>query len=82
MGTWGTNSEEKNKILEILKEGTQVKVYYNPHKTSQSCLIVGANYSINYAISFGLAFLGLALVLWIYEKSDNSQWVLDQILVN
>ncbi|WP_026809545.1 DUF3592 domain-containing protein [Arenibacter latericius] len=82
MGTSGSNGVDRNKLLEKLKEGTQVKVYYNPNKPSQSSLTVGANYSINYPFSLGLAFLGFALVIWINENSDSTQWVLDQILVN
>ncbi|WP_086477547.1 MULTISPECIES: DUF3592 domain-containing protein [Arenibacter] len=79
---WGTNRKEKIKILEKLEKGTKVKVYYNPRKTSHSCLIVGCNYAINYFIAFGLAFLAFPLVFWIYGKSNDLLGVLDQIWVN
>ena len=77
---WSSYRKEKLTIINKLKKGDKVKVYYNPINPSRSCLITGANYYAKYIISAGLVFMALALVIWIYELSQDMTIVLDQVI--
>lgn len=77
---WSPYKKEKLAIIKKLKKGEKVKVYYHPEKPSKSCLITGANYYTKYIISGGLVFIALALVIWIYELSQDMTIVLDQVM--
>ncbi|MBQ4915335.1 DUF3592 domain-containing protein [Maribacter sp. MMG018] len=76
---WSPNKKEIKAISDKLKKGTQVNVFYHPKKPTKSCLIVGHNYYVHYAISAGMFFMAIALVIWIYELSEDLTLVLDQI---
>ena len=76
---WTSNKKEKVAIVEKLKKGNVVNVFYNPKNPSKSCLITGSNYYTKYFISAGVAFIIFALVFWIYELSEDLNLVLNQI---
>lgn len=77
---WSPFKQEKIKILEKLPQGTKVKVFYKPGNSSKSCLIAGANYFPYYFISGGLFFVAMAVVIWMYDISDDLFLVLDHII--
>lgn len=77
---WSPFKQEKIKIQEKLPQGTKVEVFYKPGNSSMSCLIAGANYFPYYFISAGLFFVAIAVVIWIYDLSDDLTLVLDQII--
>lgn len=77
---WTPYKKEKLAILEKLKKGNKVQVFYNPKNPSKSCLITGSNYYTKYSFSAGLAFITFALVFWIYELSEDLTLVLNQIM--
>ena len=77
---WSSYRKEKLAIINKLKKGDKVKVYYNPKNPSRSCLITGANYYTKYIISAGMVFMALALVIWIYELSQDTTILLDQVI--
>ncbi|WP_047245506.1 DUF3592 domain-containing protein [Maribacter thermophilus] len=76
---WSPNKKEIKAISDKLKDNTQVYVFHHPKKPTKSCLIVGHNYYVYYAISAGMFFMALALVIWIYELSEDLTLVMDQI---
>ena len=77
---WTPYKKEKLAIIKKLKKGNKVNVFYNPKNPSKSCLITGSNYYTKYSISAGLAFVTFALVIWIYELSEDLTLVLNQII--
>lgn len=82
VNVWSTCKREHLLILDKLKNGTKIKVYYNPNNLSQSCLLVGQNYQVRFLVSIGLAFIVFAIVFWIYKIGEDYTFVIDQFIAN
>ena len=65
------NYEDNLGFSKTLKIGTELKVYYNPKKVEQSCLIKGQNYA--YKIVLTLGFICLFFGLLVYFSTTKEK---------
>lgn len=73
------NYSDNLKMYEKLKKGVKIKVFYNPNKTYQSCLIRGKVFIYKAILILGILFLVFGITMFYFSNKEQQSNELNEI---
>lgn len=67
------NYEDNLEFNKTLKIGTELRVYYNPKKIEQCCLIKGQNFAYKIILTLGFICLFFGLISYYSQTKEKTQ---------